>query len=94
MAKQKREAKAADYAIQWEQKVNIPPPQTILARLMIMASVPFRQKGMGPAVIACMASLGPIVHEAIGKYWDESMPALLEHLECMDGDGDGYMGLG
>ena len=82
LAKQKRLDKANDYAIPWEQKVNIPSPQTILARLMIMGSVPFRAKGLGSAVVSCMASLGPIINEAVGKYWDESMPALLEHLEC------------
>ena len=83
VASVKREAEHPDYLINWEAQVNMPPPQALLCRLMVLASEPFRAKGeQGMTMCKGMAALGPIIHPNIGKYFDESAPSLIAHLEA------------
>lgn len=82
VASVKREEQHPDYLINWEAQVNMPPPQALLCRLMILACEPFRAKGeQGIVMCKGMAALGPIIHPSIGKYFDESAPSLIAHLE-------------
>eukprot|EP00456_Euglypha_rotunda_P052778 TRINITY_DN4254_c0_g1_i7.p1 TRINITY_DN4254_c0_g1~~TRINITY_DN4254_c0_g1_i7.p1 ORF type:complete len:281 (+),score=48.21 TRINITY_DN4254_c0_g1_i7:127-843(+) len=78
----KREKQSEDYNINFETLVNIPSPQKIMARLMILAALPYREKGIGQAICSLMGALGPIIHPGLGKYWDDSVPSLLSHLEA------------
>lgn len=81
LAAVKREAKAADYTIDFKANVNIPNAQHITGRLMVMSSLPHEEPGIGVSVIKCMQALGPVLNEDLGKCWDEHLPALLEYLE-------------
>jgi maestro heat-like repeat-containing protein family member 1 len=65
---------------------NLPTPQVILARLMVMVTMPFQRRGLGVAVIDCMGALGSTIHPAIGEYWADHIPALREHLEAHSED--------
>jgi len=79
----KRERGDEDFNINFDTLVNIPSPQNILARCMVLASVPLsRDKSMAPAICSMMGALGPIIHQAVGKYWDESVPSLIAYLEA------------
>jgi hypothetical protein len=82
LATLKREGKEADYMINFETQVNIPSPQALLSRFMVLACVPFRRQGLGMAIVQAMGAIGPIIHPAIGTYWDQSVPALVAHLEA------------
>ena len=83
----KREQAAPDYLINWEAQPNMPSPQTILCRLMILACEPFRAKGeQGLVMCRGMAALGPLIHKSIGQYFDESAPSLISHLESASAD--------
>lgn len=81
LAAVKRESNDPSYNIDFEVQVNIPKPQVLLSRLMILASVPTRQRGLGLNVVNAMGALGPLIHPAIGQYWDQSVPSLVAHLE-------------
>jgi len=84
----KRERGAEDYNINFETLVNIPSPQTIMCRLMILASVPMREKGYGVAMCNLMLALGPIINPAVGAYWDECVGSLISHLEAKENAKD------
>ena len=60
---------------------NLPTPQTIMARLLILANVPFRSAKLGSAVLSAMEALAPMLHPALGEYWAEAVPALQDHLQ-------------
>lgn len=85
IASSKREEQAQDYFINFEAQVNMPPPQALMLRLITLAAEPFR-RGPDSGIIVCraMSALGPIIHPEIGKYWDESVPSLIAHLEEHD----------
>ena len=76
----KRAEAATDYHIDYELKQDIPRPQAILARLMCLLAEPLRS-GIGLVVCRCMLALGPLIHSAVGEYWDETVGGLIEYLE-------------
>jgi len=81
IASAKREAGDADYLINFDAQPNIPPPQALLARLMVLAAEPHRRGDSGLVIVKAIGALGPLIHEGIGKYFDESAPSLLNHLQ-------------
>ena len=85
LATTKRAEAADDYRIDFELKQDIPRPQAILARLMCLLAEPLRH-GIGPVVCRCMLALGPLIHPAVGEYWDESVAGLIEYLEAHSSD--------
>ncbi len=48
--------------INFELMPNLPKPQAVLARLMVLANVPFRKRGWGGAILDAMLTLGPLLH--------------------------------
>ena len=85
LATTKRAEAADDYRIDFELKQDIPRPQAILARLMCLLAEPLRH-GIGPVVCRCMLALGPLIHPAVGEYWDESVGGLIEYLDAHSSD--------
>ncbi len=81
IAKAKKEAGDPSWVVDFNRHVNIPSQQIILSRLCILASVPYRQKGLGTAVCGAMLMLGRSIHPAIGEYWEQTVPSLLDYLE-------------
>ncbi len=84
IAEQKRAAGDYDYNIDFEHQVNVPKPQELMCRMMIMAAAPAREPGMGVVMVNMMGALGPIVDPAIGTYWDESASVLRKYLESSE----------
>ena len=80
LATRAREENADDYHIDFALKQDIPRPAALLARLMALLSDPYR-KDIGAVVCRTMVALGPLIHPAIGAYWDEAVPGLLEYLD-------------
>ena len=81
LASRAREEGAEDYQVDFSLRQDIPRPQHILARLMALLAEPYKG-GLGAVVCRVMIALGPIIHPAVGQYWDESVPALIEYLEA------------
>ena len=81
LATTKRAEAAEDYRIDFELKQDIPRPQAILARLMCLLAEPLRH-AIGPVVCRCMLALGPLIHPAVGEYWDESVSGLIDYLDA------------
>ena len=85
LATKAREEGAEDYQVDFALKQDIPRPQAILARLVSLLAEPYR-KDIGQVVCRVMLALGPIIHPAIGAYWDEAVPALLDYLDQHQGE--------
>lgn len=77
------------HVIDFTRAVNLPPPQTLMARMCVQLSLPTRQKGLGTNACAAMGVLAESLHPALGRYWGETVPALAEHLEAHAGE-DGF----
>lgn len=45
----------------------MPPPQSMLARMMILACEPFRKGEAGMTMCKAMAAMGPLIHPSVGK---------------------------
>jgi hypothetical protein len=82
----KRETNASDYMIDFRSNVNVPSAQHIAVRLMVIASLPNQEPGLGVSVVKCMQALGPVLNADLAKCWDEHLPVLLEHLETSSTD--------
>jgi hypothetical protein len=82
LANEKREEKAADYALDFDSRQDLPRPQAILARLVCLLSEPYRGRDIGLVVCRAMLGLGPLIHPSVGDYWAEAVPALQEYLEA------------
>jgi len=83
VASVKRAEEHPDFLINWEAAVNMPSPQALLARIMVLACEPLRHRGeQGLIMCRAMGALGPLIHPLIGKYFDESAPSLVAHLEA------------
>lgn len=86
LATTKRERDDLDYMINFDALVNIPSPQHIMSRLMVLVCVPNMEPELGITIVDLMASLGPVIHPSIGMYWDESCASLRAHLEANGSD--------
>jgi hypothetical protein len=81
ICKAKAENNDSSYILQLEQFVNIPPPQSLVARIFILLSQPTKQVNLGINVSNAAIYLGQSIHPPLGQYWAETMPALIQHLE-------------
>ncbi|XP_065915103.1 maestro heat-like repeat-containing protein family member 1 [Dysidea avara] len=80
IASKKRAEEAEDYEIDFDVAVNLPKPEQMLARLIVLCGNPLNGRNRGEHVINCMASLVPNIHEDIVELWDAVTPKLLSYL--------------
>eukprot|EP01104_Vermistella_antarctica_P007673 TRINITY_DN1880_c0_g3_i1.p1 TRINITY_DN1880_c0_g3~~TRINITY_DN1880_c0_g3_i1.p1 ORF type:complete len:1673 (+),score=516.54 TRINITY_DN1880_c0_g3_i1:168-5186(+) len=78
VAAAKRERDDEDYYIDFDRLVNLPKPQAIIMRLLVVLNNPFNAKGslIGKEVLATLRSIGPILHPSICDMWDSALPKL------------------
>eukprot|EP00727_Mastigamoeba_balamuthi_P012392 m51a1_g7776 hypothetical protein (1623) ;mRNA; f:168103-173772 len=81
IAARKRQADAPDYYIDFDRLVNLPKPQAIIAKLLVVLNAPLRRPQMGANILACLAAIGPVLHPAICDMWDEKLPKLAAYLD-------------
>ncbi|XP_078061865.1 maestro heat-like repeat-containing protein family member 1 isoform X2 [Mustelus asterias] len=63
------------------QEKDLPSPQALLTRLMVVSSFPYRGRGRGVPALRLLQVTAPIVHPRVGKVWNEELPPLIQHLE-------------
>jgi hypothetical protein len=84
LGKSKRENSSPDYVIDFDRAVNLPKPQAILARLMVLAHLSPSQSRHGPALLEALQHLSPILHPALTELWDQSIPRLIQSFQSDD----------
>jgi len=82
----KRDTDAPDYYIDFDRSVNLPKPQAIIARLMVIVNVPLRRGYVGANALSAMKSIGPVLHPSICDMWDSAIPKLSSYLEANTAD--------
>ncbi|PRP83406.1 hypothetical protein PROFUN_09434 [Planoprotostelium fungivorum] len=82
----KRESDDSNYFIDFDRAVNLPKPQSIIARLMVILNAPLRRGNIGMNALQAMKSLGPILHPSICDMWDAAIPKLVNFLETNTAD--------
>lgn len=77
----KREELGDAFTLDFKSDVNLPSPQFVFSRLMIVANVPNREAQLGLSVCHALKVLGPILNPNLGRFLDEQLPAHLEVLK-------------
>lgn len=81
IASLKREQDAEDYLIDFDRAPNLPKPQAIMARLLVMVNAPNRRNQLGMNTLLTLKNIGPILHPSICEMWDNAIPKLITYLE-------------
>ncbi|CAM4545722.1 unnamed protein product [Caretta caretta] len=61
--------------------VQLPTPQGLLARLLVVASSPYEREGHGCAALRLLKALHQTIHAAVGEMWGVEIPSLLQYIE-------------
>ncbi|CAM4605162.1 unnamed protein product [Lepidochelys kempii] len=78
--KKQREGEAAA-CLDSSGRVQLPTPQGLLARLLVVASSPYAREGHGCAALQLLKALHQTVHAAVGEMWVVKIPSLLQYIE-------------
>ncbi|CAM4331139.1 unnamed protein product [Lepidochelys kempii] len=72
--------------------LQLPTPQGLLARLLVVASSPYEREGHGCAALQLLKALHQTIHAAVGVMWGVKIPSLLQYIEgvskCVKWSGD------
>lgn len=86
IATKKRAAEDPTYLIDFDQLVNLPKPQAIISRLLVVLSRPNERPGLGENILTFFKSMGPVLHPSISELWDEVIPKLANYLKDKSND--------
>ncbi|CAG2234423.1 unnamed protein product [Mytilus edulis] len=81
LATKKRKEQTEDYEIDFETQANIPKPEALIARLMVLAGRPQNGRNRGIHVLTLMQGLVPNLNENLVELWDTVIPKLIQYLE-------------
>jgi hypothetical protein len=74
------EEESDSYDVNFDVEVNLPKPQAILARLIVVAGHPlYRNRGV--AVLEFLQAFSVNIHEGIEELWDDVIPKMIAYLE-------------
>jgi len=79
----KRQSQAPNYMIDFDHtaNINLPRPQHIIARLFVLANLPFRRGSLALYLLKTLLHMGPMLHPNIAGMWDGTIPKLIDYLE-------------
>ena len=85
IATSKRENQEEDLELDYETMVNIPKPEKMLVRLLVLSGVPLRQRDghtetRGVHILKLMKALSSNLHEDLVSLWDAVIPKLVSQL--------------
>ena len=81
LAAKKREEDDPLYRLDYHALVNIPKPQALVSRMMVMAGHPTSGGGRGIHVLRFLLAMSPNIHPDIVELWDTVIPKLTTYLE-------------
>lgn len=76
----KREQFIEEYLIDFDKMVNLPKPQVILARLLVLLSLPIRSNNIGSPILDCLLQISGIIHPSIIDRWDTTIPKIVNYM--------------
>ncbi|CAM5169374.1 unnamed protein product [Eretmochelys imbricata] len=81
LAEKKQQEGEAAACLDYSGRVQLPTPQGLLARLLVVASSPYEREGHGCAALQLLKALHQTVHAAVGEMWGVKIPSLLQYIE-------------
>ncbi len=80
----KRKKNDEDFIIDYDRTVNVPKPNQLLARLIIMLNEPFGRNQPGVNILRALYCLSPNIHPDLVEVWSKSLPKLKRYLDSED----------
>jgi len=80
----KRKKNDDDFIIDYDRTVNVPKPNQLLARLIIMLNEPFGRNQPGVNILRALYCLSPNIHPDLVEVWSKSLPKLKRYLDSED----------
>ncbi|XP_067896018.1 maestro heat-like repeat-containing protein family member 1 [Heterodontus francisci] len=80
LAKKKLQSGDENYFLIYKEKGNLPRPQALLTRLLLIACFPHEGEGRGSAVLRLLQVMSCNIHPATVKVWEEKIPLLVQDL--------------
>ncbi|XP_064330764.1 maestro heat-like repeat-containing protein family member 2B [Phalacrocorax carbo] len=68
-------------ATESQEQAQLPAPQALLARLLVVAAAPYRSGERAVAALQLLQALHGRIHRALGAVWATEVPLLLQYLE-------------
>ncbi|XP_054840441.1 maestro heat-like repeat-containing protein family member 1 isoform X2 [Eublepharis macularius] len=82
LAAKKQEEGQKDFRLHSDTHANLPSSWALLARLLVVASQPYRGESRGAAALRLLNVLSFSIHPALESLWSKKVPELVEHLEA------------
>lgn len=80
----KRSQDADDYIINYDNHINVPKPNEIFARLIILCGVPLKNKNQGLSVLSLMKNISSNLSLSLVELWDNVIPKLIINFEGLN----------
>ncbi|KAM6292594.1 maestro heat-like repeat-containing protein family member 2B [Porphyrio hochstetteri] len=68
-------------AVDSQEQAQLPAPQALLARLLVVAAAPHKTSDQAVAALQLLQALRGRIHRALGAVWVTEIPLLLQYLE-------------
>ncbi|CAM4545439.1 unnamed protein product [Caretta caretta] len=81
LAEKRQQEGEAAACLDYSGRVQLPTPQGLLARLLVVASSPYEREGHGCAALRLLKALHQTIHAAVGEMWGVEIPSLLQYIE-------------
>ncbi|XP_036611735.1 maestro heat-like repeat-containing protein family member 2A [Trichosurus vulpecula] len=81
LAERQRQEKESNTNVGWRGQVELPAPQKLLARLLVLLSAPYKGEGRGVAMLQLLKTLHQNIAPAMADLWEVEIPALIQYLE-------------
>jgi hypothetical protein len=80
----KRKKNDDDFIIDYDRSVNVPKPNQLFARLIVMMTEPFGRNQPGVNILRALYCLSPNIHPDVVEVWSKSLPKLKRYLDNED----------
>ncbi|KFO32438.1 HEAT repeat-containing protein 7B1 [Fukomys damarensis] len=64
-----------------QEAVDLPAPQKLLARLLVLVSLPYKGEGRGIAILNLLRTLSHSIVHTLANMWQQEVPLLVQYLE-------------
>uniref|UniRef100_G3WRY0 Maestro heat like repeat family member 2A n=1 Tax=Sarcophilus harrisii TaxID=9305 RepID=G3WRY0_SARHA len=81
LAERQRQQKESNTNVGRRGQVELPAPQKLLARLLVLLSAPYKGEGRGVAMLQLLKSLHQNIAPSMADLWEVEIPALIQYLE-------------
>ncbi|XP_068179896.1 maestro heat-like repeat-containing protein family member 1 isoform X2 [Antennarius striatus] len=81
LGNKKKNNQEPSFKIDFTQEVNLPSPQTLMARLLVNAAFPFNHRNHGAPSLSLLQVLSVNIHPNAEILWEKEIPPLISMLE-------------